>query len=728
MSDFLQFIKLLQRNKITLILVPLITVVLSYFLVKRLPDSYESHARIATGMVDKTDQVVTKAKDEQENQIARKFESLIQVVLLNRTLNQVSYKLILHDLKGTKDSTWREPSKSLQKLTKAEKAKAIAFITKKYNAKEELFLWKPYEKELSKLIEDMKYDAAKLREKLIIYRTGSSDYVNISYEAENPNLAAYVVNTLCQEVITDNSARIVVNNKKTIDFLQNFMMQKLATLNERMNTLKNYKIQNRVLNLNEQAKSIYGQMADYETRREIAQKDIVSLTAAIKNIENKFNPADRKYLESALAGLNQQIVASKENLKLLNERYILSNFDSRLKFSLDSTRNKLTQQIDEASDKYIYNPMVVKQELVTRRLGMEISLELAKNSVASIQGELTRLNRKFDGLVPNEAKIQEYETGIDIASKEYIEALQRYNEASLEFSFPIYLRLIERAMPGEVQASKKMVLIILSGLISFAFCVFVFFILFYLDNAIRYPLQLANATDKPVLGYLNTLDKGSRFSLSGINASDEKSVRLYKNLVKSIRFELDNELQNPKMIAVTSLSSGVGKTPFLIALAWAFSRINKTVLIIDGNFGHSDISKLNPGSEHFEHFVTNDNPIVAIPGQIHILSNQGGEVSLLETASEKRIGEKIQALKTHFDIILVETDSLNSMHKAKEWISFVDRVVVVFAAGHSISQADQSKLQYLASLKDKFSGWVMTNTQNMPEQAGKVEKLAEAGA
>jgi succinoglycan biosynthesis transport protein ExoP len=726
MSEFLQFLRLLQRNKITLILVPLITVIITYFLVRRLPDTFVSRARIATGLVDKTDQVITKAKDEQEQQIARKFESLIQVLRLKRTLDQVSYRLILNDLKGLKDSTWREPVKALENMSKADKAKAIALITQKYKNREELSLWKPYENSLNKIIVDMNYGATTLRDKLIIYRTGASDYIDIEFEAENPGLAAYVINVLSQEFISDNSSRVVGNNKKTIDFLQNFMLQKQAELNNRMNTLRNFKIQNRVLNLNEQAKSIYGQMADYETRREVAQKDIIALGAAIRNIDNKFDPAERKYFESTLIGINQKIIATKANLRALNERYVMNNFDPRLKFSLDSLRNQLTGEIDEASDKYAYNPMALKQDLVTQKLTMEISLELAKNSVSSIQGELNRLNRKFDGLVPNEAKIQEYETSIDIASKEYIESLQRYNEASLEFSFPVYLRLIERAMPGEVQASKKMVLVILSGVISLAFCVFVFFILFYLDKSIRYPLQLANATERPVLGYLNALDKGSNLSLSGMSSSDDKSIRLYKNLVRSIRYEIDNELNDPKVIAITSLSYGVGKTSFVVALAWAFSKINKTVLIIDGNFGQPDISKLNPDSSLIEKFIKSDAVIEASPGQIRILGNNGGDISLLELADEKYIAGRLQVLKSQFDIILIETDSLTAMNKAKEWITFSDRVVAVFAAGQSISGEDQSKIQYLNNLEDKFSGWVLTNTEDIPEQAGKIGKPVEA--
>ena len=725
MTDFLQFLRLLQRNKITLIVIPLITVIVCYFLVKKLPDSFESRGRIATGLVDKTDQVVTKAKDEQENQIARKFESLIQVMFLKRTLQQVSYRLILNDLKGVKDSTWREPVRSLANMSKADKAKAIAVITQKYKARIELFDWKPYENQLNEIIEDMHYDPASLREKLTIYRTGSSDYINIDYESDNPQLSAYVVNTLAEEFISLNSSRVVDNNRRTIDFLQSFMQQKQTALNERMNALRNFKIQNRVLNLNEQAKSIYGQMSDFETRREMAQKDIIAYGAAIKNIDNKFNPSDRKYFESALTEINQSIVANKAILKSLNERYIQNNFDTKLKSSIDSLKAKLEGQIAFASDKYAYNPMSLKQDLVTQKLTMEISLELARNSVASIQGELDRLNRKFDGLVPNEAKIQEFETGIDIASKEYIEALQRYNEASLEFSFPVYLKMIERALPGEVQASKKMVLVILSGIISFTFCVFVFFILFYVDKSIRYPLQLANSSNMPVLGYLNALGKESDINTSGINSSDNKSVRLYKNLVRSIRYEIDNEINDPKMIAVTSLSHGVGKTSFVLALAWAFSKINKTVLIIDGNFGQPDISNLNPDSALFESFLKDQIVLDGVPGQISVLGNKGGDISLLELNDEKLIGEKIRSLKAQFDVILVETDSLAAMNKAKEWVAFSDRVVAVFSAGHTLSEGDQSKIQYLQNIGSKFSGWVLTNTEDIPEQAGKLDKVAE---
>jgi len=89
------------------------------------------------------------------------------------------------------------------------------------------------------------------------------------------------------------------------------------------------------------------------------------------------------------------------------------------------------------------------------------------------------------------------------------------------------------------------------------------------------------------------------------------------------------------------------------------------------------------------------------------------------------ISQRLSVLKTQFDIVLVETDPLTAMNKAKEWISFTDLVVAVFAAGNSISEEDQSKIQYLNNLEGKFAGWVLTNTEDIPEQAGKIGKLVE---
>lgn len=726
MSELLQFLRLLYKNRLTLILVPLVTLVVCFFLVRELPDTFKSHGSIATGLVDKTEQVLPDGGGEQESEINRKFDNLIQMMTLKKVLDQVSYQLILHDLKAP-GNAFRKPSASLEDLSQAQRKNAINVFTKKLKLREELFLGRKDEKVLHDLLEDMRYDHVSLQEKLTIYRLRTSDYVNIDYDAENAELAAFVINTLGDEFIGYYSSRLSDNNLKAINFLGDFLTQKRNALNAKMNELRNYKIQNRVLNLNEQARSLYGQIADFETKREAAEKDMRAYAAAVRSIDNKFNPSDRRYLESTLAGINQVIVTTKQQLKSLNEIYVRSNFDPKYKASIDSLQNKLTLKINEASDSYVYSPMVVKENLVGQKLNMEIALELSTNSISSIQNELIRLNKKFDGLVPNEAKIQEYETGIDIASKEYIEALQRFNNATLESSFPAQLKFIERAMPGAVQPSKKMVLLILSGIISLSFCLFVFFILYYIDNSIRFPLQLANKTGVPVLGYLNYVNEGLNLSQLQNESVGEKGMKRYRGLIRSIRFELDIEHSDPKIIAVTSLSEGDGKTLVTLSLAWAFSKVNKTVLVIDGNFNRPQITKLNQDRTFIENFIRESGYATpsAVRGEISFLGNHGEDISPAEIAPLVVIEEKLNLLKSKFDVIIIETDSLVAMNKAKEWISFADLALGVFEAGRSIKPEDKSKLDYLVNLNQKFSGWVLTAAKDVTEQTGKTVKQAE---
>ncbi|TLV02589.1 GumC family protein [Dyadobacter luticola] len=724
MTELSQFLRILYRNKLILIFVPLITVVAAYFLVKALPDQYKSNGSIATGLVDKTEQGLMSSGTEQDFEIARKFDNIIQMMTQKKVLDQVSYQLLMHDLKSDEKSDFAKPSKLLTEMSQQERQQLMNVVSQKYKAQQELLPDKPFEKKIQNILADMEFDAGNLQKKLTIYRASNSDYVNIDFEGKNAYLTAFVINTLSSEFINMYSSRLATNYDRTINFLADFLEQKRQALRQQMNGLRDFKIKNRVLNLDEQAKSLYGQISEFELRREVAKKDIIAYGVAIRNIDNRFSSNDRKYFESAVSTINQNIVATKQMIRSANEAYVKSNFDPKYKAKLDSAQTLLSRQITESTDRYLYSPLTVKQNLVSEKLTMEIARDLAVNSVATIEAELKRLNSKFDGLVPNEAKVQEFETAIDIAGREYMEALQKYNDARLQSSFPAKLKVAEKALPGTIQPSKKIVLIILSGVISLAFCLFVLFILYFFDNSIRFPQQLANATDRPVLGFVNHVSGGFNLTQLQNETSHERKVEMFRNLIRSIRFELDNEYPDPKIISVTSLAEGSGKTLLTISLAWAYSKINKRVLIIDGNFTDSDITKLNTGAKYLEDFLSIGNGVSLDNqhGAISILGNKGGDVSLYELSNEAQIRDALSRLKSMFDVILIEADSLVAMNKAKEWVTFSDTVVAVFESGHTISYADRSKIEYLKGLNGKMAGWVLTGANEILKQTGKVSK------
>ncbi|GAA4443697.1 hypothetical protein GCM10023091_32690 [Ravibacter arvi] len=704
MRELIRFGLYLKQRWFIWVLVPLVTLVLCYFLASRLPDVYRSKGSIATGLVDKTGQILSLNENvEQDSELNRKFENLIQLIKLKKVLDQVSYRLVIHDLTARPGQAFREvPDDADQGF----REKAVVLLRRKLSGSEAFYPSGKEEQRVAALIEDMGYDAGSILEKLRVERISNSDYIEVEFEAEHPGLSAYLVNTLISEFLKVYAERIKGSSEKSLDFLEKFMLQKLAALNQKMEELKDFKIRNRVLNLNEQARSLYGHIIDFETRREITKKDIIAYGAALKNIDARFNPADRQYLEGSMALINQHIAETREELKAVNDLYIRSNFNPAYKARVDSVQKVLSARIMESSDKYIYNPLNVKENLVNHKLELEISLELARNSIKTIEDEIRRLNGKFDGMVPSEASIQQYETSIDIAGKEYIEALQRYNSARLESFNPIALKQVEKASDGIKLPSKKRILVLLSGLVSLIVCLFVLFVLYYLDNAIRIPQQLADQTGAPVLGHLNRVrDFTDPGQLDG--AKPEGPIARFRSLVRSVRFEIDSEGYGPKIIAVTSLTEGSGKTLVVNGLAWAYRRINRRVLVIDGNFGNPDLTKERRNMVYLEDFLAGKelHPDSANPA---VLGTRGGDVSLLELVDEKQLQSKLATLRAQFDVVIVETGSLRSLHKAKEWLTYADRVIGVFPAGRPLGERDEENVRYLRNRGAVFAGWVLT--------------------
>ena len=717
------FLKLLYRQKFTLIAVPLIAIGVTYFLVRKMPDSYTSKGRIATGLVDESQQelINNQGNDAGENKINQQFSNLIQMMQLKKIFDQVSYQLMIHDL--TSDTPYRQPSKLVKYLSKDAKKHAVEVYTQKYKTREPLSLWDDDQRGLNELILSMGYDDQTLKKKITIFRSNNSDFIDLEYESESPLVSSFIINSLCKEFIVYYSFLVRENQMKAVNFLDSLMKLKRNTMNGQMQELKNYKISNRVLNLNEQAKSLYGQISDFETKKEMADKDIISFTGALQSIEDKFNPQDRKYLESTLTKINQDIVSTKESLKVLSQDYIKSNYDAKIKARIDSLQSVLTSQINQSTDKYILNPLAAKESLVLQKLNLEVQLDLAKNGVNTLKAELIKLNQKFDRLVPHEAVIQSYETEIDIASKEYIEILKKFNQTSLESSFSVRLRQIELAMPGGAQPSKKSLIIILAGMLSFVFCMVVMFVLFYLDESIHVAKELADKTNLPVLGFLPFI-KTSVIDLKDVwtEERDKKKIE-FRNLLRSTRFEIEKKLKGDKFLMVTSLKPFEGKTITVLSLAYAYSVINKKVLVVDGNFGDPVVTSTSQTSFFLEDYLHDKISIEQIKSsdKISVLGTKGGDVSLLELSDEKNIRSKLEALAKVFDVVIVEMASLDALNRAKEWIDFGDKLVAVFAANQNITPAKNEQVNYLKSLEHKYIGWVLNKVGNA-KSAGKKKK------
>ncbi|RKD14306.1 lipopolysaccharide biosynthesis protein [Pelobium manganitolerans] len=712
MEELKKFYNLLYRFRFIVIAVPLITIIIAYFLVRNLADQYVSEGQIATGIVDET-QILTNAADKQESSVVREFSNLIEIMKLEKIINLVSYQLIIHDL--TAEKPFRDLSPKIKDLAEVDRRKILNSFRKKYANRETLNAFNPDDKQLVEILESMDYNSDFISENLTAERLENSDFISVRFVSENPDLSAFVVNTECGEFVSYYTAILKENQTKAVKFLSQRAKEKSDTLNKSVAALKQYKIKNRIINLVEQSRKMYELSAEYETRKQEAEKSIVALKGAIANIDRQFDPNQRRYFEASLEKVNQNLVQSKKELNAITEKYIQSGFDDEYMPKMDSLKEVINKQILVQSSKYIDNPMVQKQNLIAKKLNLQVEYDIARYSLATLKRELADMNSRFDKLVPHEAVIQSLERKIDIASREYLDVLEKYNSASLEASLSSRLRQVQVANPGIEQPSKKMLLIILSGIISFVFCLLIFFIIFYFDNKIGTPRELAQITEIPVLGKINRVNSAS-LALKEIwsNLNSNPEMQELKKQLRSARYEISREMlhkpneRKGQVLNITSMNDSEGKTLLVACIAYSYVVISKKVLLIDGNFDHPSITENSNSSFYIEDYLKSGNlGSSEFSAGIMVMGNRGEDKSLFEIADEETVKQRMDQLRNEFDIILVETPSLETLGKAKEWNLVADKVMGVFEANQALSQNKKQHINYLKALNGQFIGWVI---------------------
>src|SRR5260221_2141255 len=191
--EFSNFFKLLKRHKYTIVLIPIVGMLITYFLVRNQTSKYYSQAKLATGLADQNQKIFNDEADVQESKVNQEFSNLLEMLHSKRILSQVSYSLIIHDL--TSKDPYSTPSKLFSQLNSNARQHALQVFSEKFKKREDLSLNDPDQKGLNEVLISMHYDDQSLLSNLSIYRIQSSDYIEVQFESGNPNISADGVNT-----------------------------------------------------------------------------------------------------------------------------------------------------------------------------------------------------------------------------------------------------------------------------------------------------------------------------------------------------------------------------------------------------------------------------------------------------------------------------------------------------------------------------------------------------
>lgn len=688
-------------------MVPLVSLTITYFLVRNLPKQYISQAMI--GAESGVSEQLLSA-DRERHHVWQQLYRIAEMMQMKRDLDMLSYRLIIHDLEHP-ESPFRPYSDLVSSLSPEEKEAVLQAFRTKLLEQSLLTINDNKELPLLDLVASMKYDDSSLLKHLEITVKEELDYINIQFESENPELSVYAVNTLAADFIYSYNSASSSDNKKSLELLDSIRQEKQRVMNQKNAQLANYRSSMGVSSTGGQSEVLYQQILAYENRESEVRREIASLKGAIASIQAKLNNPDNRELTAPSSASNNEIIQLENQLQLANQRYIDNGFNVADKRIVDSLQRLRTARIAaNSSVRNTTNSQANRQSLVAERMRLETQLALAENSVSSIQAELSDRRAQYNAMIPADAGAQNLLRDADLATKEYEEALNRYNQASIiNNTSGMILSLVESGIPSKGVDSKKKIYLLLSTVASSALCFSILFVAFLLDRKVRTPDQLADASRSKVVSTVNYIRQDDK-DLRNIWADkgDVVDYTIYKDCIRSLRFELSEALaeNDGKVLGITSLRFGDGKTFVASSLAYAFAMTGKKVLLICEHA--PDLltlitNKKTTEEQNFETFLTRKE--IRTEDLITVLSKNSSTSSLLEMKDTKSLVAGFEILKSQFDIIIIDIDCLQDFNKVKEWLMFTDKSIAVFKAESTWREDDRRYIDYLRK-QSGFLGWV----------------------
>lgn len=735
--DFQYLFKILWRRKWHLIALTITAVILTYFLVGLRPPSFKSNAVLSTGItIDKHINLSREDVFVQKYEIEYAFSQLIETMKSRTSIRLLSYDLLLHDL--TAQRIGLQPFRKLneenkEKFDKAALNNLANVLSMEADSTLNWALPQEYDAFFKEVAKAYGYDFESLIEKLEIRRIGDTDYIRLEFESENPQLCEYTVNSFAKKFIAYHKTMLNKDEYEAVVFYSDLVGKKKSNLDTVSAQLRLYRLSNNIVNLDEQSKALVGQLKDLEMAREDAQKAIAGHRQNITSLDNYLGQTldasshwffQGSKMNDSIARIQNEI--KELRIQALDNPVNLSEINKKIEKNY-TIRENLTSQLADAQQKDDEEYQSTLLALYDKRIDEELELTRKTESIQSINQAIEDLTLQSQTLVGAESSIELLESQKEIAMKEYLQAVEKLNDARVKSQSGIDpITVFEHAqIPEEPEPSKRLLFSAFAGVASGAMGVFLLFFLTLFDTSLSSPEQFEKQVGMPLLGSLQQLKARKLNPEKMFDAhADNPTLSGFFESLRKIRHHLEST--GGKRFLFTSTKESTGKSLSILSLAYSLSKKNKKVLVVDTNFKHNSLSAYsnksldrNPLYNGHQHLYMNGKgpdgkglPAgIRTKGKVDILGNHQSLDSPSEILAGQDFSRTLSALEMEYDYILLEGASLNEYSDTRELISYADKVIAVFDAPSSLKSADRESIDFLIGLGDKFIGGILNRVE-----------------
>lgn len=698
---------------------------IAYFFTRNTQKKYRSYSQVSTGFTI-SDQIKVGNENFDIYQAETKFNNAIITFISPSVLSLLSYTLILHDLESPAPfRALNEKQKESPVFAAVKKEEAKTIFREKLETMSLLTSYKPEEKKLLEFLSLYGYDHKSLGRNLSVYRLQRTDYIQIDYSSENPELSAYIVNNLFQQFIRYYKNVRSNTSQESIDTLKSLMEKKKQELDFKNALLGQA---GGSVDVGIQSTSTFDLISSFEQSLAQEKNNQTNLYSSLRKINQRIasasgtkpistNPADNEellMLRKAMQDAYTAYLNTGSTDKALLNRYNQLKAEYQNKLSNAEPVTNLPKTSESLS------------ELIQKKNDIEIDIQTSTSNIASLQGKINTLKGTVYNDATRGATIETLLKDVDLASKEYLAAKQKYNDAiDMSSSSVNNFRQTLLGQPAITpEPSKRKVIVAMAGISALLTTVLIIILLAYIDSSIKTPGIFARTVNLKLISMVNFMNFKNK-NLADIVANkdggddptDKNRQNIFRESLRKLRYEVESSGKNIFLFASTK--KGQGKTTLIQALSHSFSQTKKKVLIIDTNFCNNDLTVQTEAVPILEKINTDDKGSQSITeqieavatklssGNIFVIGSEGGDYTPSEILPRKNILHYLPELKKEFDYIFLEGPPLNDFSDSKELSHYVEGVIAVFSASEIIKQIDKESIKFFRELGHKFIGAIL---------------------
>ncbi|RDV16683.1 hypothetical protein DXT99_02560 [Pontibacter diazotrophicus] len=497
------------------------------------------------------------------------------------------------------------------------------------------------------------------------FRIGTSDLVQVDYATNDPGVCYQTLQIMTEVFTRKNKELFSGQNEDVMVYFDEATQSAYDRLQEAEQKLYEFNKSNNIIDYDQQISSTSTDKSQVLDKLSTLEMQYAGAFSALKSVEESMKKRGAANLKSQeimtlrarLSNLNNQALElemadqSGNAEKIARLKRESAEVSDKIKASVDNyyanTHSIQGAPIASLLDDYVRNTVLVEE--------LKSQLDLLRQQKESLGGE-------YEKLVPLGAEIRKIRREVQVAEQEYMAQLDGLKKSKLSqqnIELSSQLRVIDPPYYPISSSSTSLVLLVLFGFFgSLLLTGAGVFTADMVDGTLRKPEQAAKETNFPVMGVLPNM---AAVKAKDRYKADQAEEQLVRQLLLKIQQKRDS--QGPFVVGVLSSHNGEGKSTLSSSLTHRL-----------GSMGIKTLSLLPDNSEHVAEYTGTTtsfySPMQGVSSSVTVADLAGNRVF-------------------NYAVVIVEFPALLEETYPVSLLQYLDMILVAVKADRTWEHADR---------------------------------------